>query len=194
MIEIRELFPTCISIDENLMLAKALLPLCDKYTALSTSNCLGIENFPSTLYERDLTAQIMAEPIVQEAFGFIISHPLAKLLGHRNIGFPGQHRPFGFFSTMNKWAYIDKHHHLDCHFSGLIYLDVGEDVPDLIIHDPRPVEKFISYPKSEATRTNASTHIIKPKTGMVLLWDSWLEHQTHQKLNDNPRKTFVFNI
>jgi len=161
---------------------------------LSTSNCLGIENFPSTLYERDLTAQIMAEPIVQEAFGFIISHPLSKLLGHRNIGFPGQHRPFGFFSTMNKWAYIDKHHHLDCHFSGLIYLDVGDDVPDLIIHDPRPVEKFLSYPKSEATRTNAGTHIIKPKTGMVLLWDSWLEHQTHQKLNDNPRKTFVFNI
>jgi hypothetical protein len=73
VIEIRELFQTCIIVDENLILAKALLPLCDKYTALSASNCLGVENFPSTLYERDLTAQIMAEPLVQEAFGFIIT-------------------------------------------------------------------------------------------------------------------------
>jgi hypothetical protein len=194
MIEVRELFPTCISIDENLMLAKALLPLCDKYTALSTSNCLAIENFPSTLYEKELTDQIMAEPLVQEAFHWIINYPLARLLGHRSIDFPGKHRPFGFFSSMNKGAYLHKHQHLDCYFSGLLYLDVGDDVPDIIIHDPRPVEKFISYPRSVATRTNSGAHVIKPKPGMILLWDAWLEHETPQKLNDNPRKTFVFNI
>jgi len=194
MIEIRELFPTCISIDENLMLAKALLPLCDKYVALSNSNCANIENFPSTIYENELTAQIMAEPLVQEAFHWIINYPLARLLGHRNIEFPGKHRPFGFFSSMNKGAYLDKHWHNDCYFSGLLYLDVGDDVPDVIIHDPRPVEKFIYYPKLYNMRTNSGTHNIKPKTGMILLWDSWLEHQVHQKLNDNPRKTFVFNI
>jgi len=194
MIEIRELFPTCISIDENLMLAKALLPLCDKYIELSNSNCANIENFPSTIYENELTTQIMAEPLVQEAFHWIINYPLARLLGHRNIEFPGKHRPFGFFSSMNKGAYLDKHWHNDCYFSGLLYLDVGDDVPDIIIHDPRPVEKFIHYPKFYNMRTNSGTHNIKPKSGMILLWDSWLEHQTHQKLNDNPRKTFVFNI
>ena len=70
MIEVRELFPTCISIDENLMLAKALLPLCDKYTTLSTSNCLNIENFPSTLYEKELTT------LVEEIFDGITNLPM----------------------------------------------------------------------------------------------------------------------
>ena len=194
MIEVRELFPTCIVIDENPILAQALLPLCNKYTEMSETNCLHIENFPSTLFDRELTQQVMAEPLVEEALSYIVTWVLPRLLNHRNIKSPTKLRPFGFFSSMEKYAYLRKHAHLDCSFSGLMYLEVGENVPDLLIHDPRPVTKFISYPMEQVTRTNELSHVIKPEPGMILLWESWLEHEVYQKMNDEPRKTFVFNL
>ncbi len=191
---IKELFPTFLLEFENIELADALLPLCDKYVSESNTNCLHIENFPTTLYNRQQEKEVNNEPVVQQALEFIVEICLKPFLEYRNIMPPQNLRPFGFFSSMEKYAYLRKHSHLDCLFSGLIYLESGEDVPPLILYDPRPVRSFHNYPITTSTPKDSSIHIVYPKKGKILLWDSYLEHEVYQKLNDNPRKTFVFNL
>lgn len=192
--QIKELFPTFFLEFENEELADALLPLCDKYTSESTTNCLHIENFPSTLYNRQQEHEVNNEPVVQQALEYIIEVCLKPFLEYRNIGIPQNLKPFGFFSSMEKHAYLRKHSHLDCLFSGIIYLEAGENVPPLVVYDPRPVRNFHNYPIIQHPPKDSSIHIEYPKKGKILLWDAYLEHEVYQKLNDNPRKTFVFNL
>jgi uncharacterized protein (TIGR02466 family) len=183
---INQIFPTCVLIDENIEMAKKLLPLCEKYTSETQTTLLNIDNFPSTLFG-SLIPQVNAEPLVQDFMEMIATTHVKTLAGSCNIPYDINNlRPFGFFSSMNKHAYLRKHLHKDCLFSGLIYLEVGENVPPLVFFDPRPIASVIS---------NASHSMsITPKTGMILLWESWLEHEIPQKLNDNSRKVFSFNI
>jgi Putative 2OG-Fe(II) oxygenase len=192
--EITELFPTHIFKHKNEILAESLLPLCNKYTAESNTNCLHIENFPSTLYSKEQEKQVMEEPLVQEALEYIKGACLRPFLEYRNIGLPGPLRPYGFFSSMEKHAYLRKHAHLDCFISGIIYLEVGEDVPPIVFYDSRPYSKYINYNGRPYTQKNEILHVVKPEPGMILMWDAWLEHEVYQKTNDNPRKSFVFNL
>lgn len=191
---IKELFPTYLLEFESIELAEALLPLCDHYTALSNTNCLHIDNFPTTLYDRTLERQVMEEPLVKQALEYVTEVCLRPFLEHRDLDLPKSLNPFGFFSTMEKHAYLRKHAHLDCAFSGIIYLEVGEDVPPLVMYDPRPVRNFYNYPVKKMPPRDDPIHVIRPTKGKILLWDAWLEHEVYQKMNDNPRKTFVFNL
>ena len=132
--------------------------------------------------------------LVQELFNYVIVTCLKTFLSHKKIGLSRELKPFGFFNSMEKHAYLRKHSHTDCLFSGLIYLEVGENVTPLILYDNRYYRHFLNYPLQEINRYNEPLHVIYPKKGMILLWDSYLEHEVYQKTNDNPRKTFVFNI
>ena len=184
---INQIFPTCVLIDENIEMAKKLLPLCEKYTNETKSTLLNIDNFPSTLFDHDLIPQVNTEPLVQDFMRLIANTHVKTLAESCHISYDINNLlPFGFFSSMNKHAYLRKHLHKDCLFSGLIYLEVGENVPPLVFFDPRPIASVIS--------NSAHSMSITPKTGMILLWESWLEHEIPQKLNDNSRKVFSFNI
>lgn len=189
-----EIFPTYLVKDINLRLAEKLLPLCNRYTDETKTNCLHIENFPSTLYDRDLERKVMDEPEVKEAFDIIIESYLKPFLNHRGINLPQPLKPFGFFSSMKKHAYLRKHCHLDSLFAGIIYLEVGKEVPPLILYDPKPMRSFINWPLLPNNTKDTPLLVIPPQQGLVLLWDSYLEHEVPQKLNDEPRKTFVFNL
>jgi uncharacterized protein (TIGR02466 family) len=182
-----QIFPTNVLIAENLEMANLLLPICEKYTDITQSNLLHISNFPSTLSDRDLMAHVNTEPVVQDFMKLIATTYVRKLAESSNIIYSDiEFKPYGFFSSMNKYAYLRKHLHKDCSFSGTFYLKVDEDVPPLVFYDPRPIASVVN----KAPHTLSIT----PKTGMLLLWESWLEHEIPQKLNDNARKTFSFNI
>jgi hypothetical protein len=184
---IQSIFPTCILQDSNIDLANALLPLCNKYTSLTKDNLLNIDNFPSTLGSDDLNPAVMSEPLVQQTLSMIIMTYAAQLadasgMNYNEIDF----KPYGFFSSMNRNAYLRRHMHHQCTFSGIIYLEVGDDVPPLVLFNPKPISVFNSEIQN--------THFIEPKAGNIILWNSWMEHEVPQKLNDNPRKAFSFNI
>jgi hypothetical protein len=184
---IQSIFPTCILQDSNIDLANALLPLCNKYTSLTKDNLLNIDNFPSTLGSNDLNPVVMSEPLVQQTLSMIIMTYAAQLadasgMDYNQIDF----KPYGFFSSMNRNAYLRRHMHHQCTFSGIIYLEVGDDVPPLVLFNPKPISVFNSEIQN--------THFIEPKAGNIILWNSWVEHEVPQKLNDNPRKAFSFNI
>lgn len=184
---IQSIFPTCILQDSNTDLANALLPLCNKYTSLTTDNLLNIDNFPSTLGSNDLNPVVMSEPLVQQTLSMIIMTHAAQLanasgMNYNQIDF----KPYGFFSSMHKNAYLRRHMHHQCTFSGIIYLEVGEDVPPLVLFNPKPISVF--------NNEIQNTHFIEPTVGNIVIWNSWMEHEVPQKLNDNPRKAFSFNI
>lgn len=184
------LFPTTIYkefINENMK--KDLLNLCEKYTQETETNLLHISNFPSTLANKDLQNQVNSEPVVKMVFNYLLDqvqdilHKRNELVDYNNFN------PYGFFSSMQQGAYLRQHSHKDCKFSGIIYLEVGDDVPGLIFHDPRPFTKFIS-----SNNEQNSMFIIEPEEKMLLIWDSWLDHEVMTKNNQQPRKSFTFNL
>lgn len=186
----KSFFPTNVLFSEELSLSETLLPLCDSYLERSTTGLLGQYNFPSTLYD-SLTTEVNNNPVVKETLDYIIEKYIRKIIEDRGLQFNKEKlgSPFGFFSSMEKGSQLRKHSHQDCQFSGILYLEVGDNVPELMLYDPRPHPKF-------QTIDFYVQHYewIKPKTGMIVIWDHWLEHEVDIKTNDEPRKAFSFNI
>jgi uncharacterized protein (TIGR02466 family) len=189
--ECHTLFPTTLYTDIiNESSRLELLKLCNNFVPRTHETLLNIKNFNSTLHSNNnLRQEINTHPVVIETFEFIKNSIKRFLKMRQQPYFEEDLNPYGFFSDMKEGAYLRKHAHRDCRFSGIIYLEIGEDVPPLVFHDPRPVigvepSRYQSIPVLP----------IYPKEGMFLLWDHWLEHEVYQKTNDNPRKSFTFNI
>ena len=184
---LESVFPTYILQDSNIELADALLSLCNKYTALTKDNLLNIDNFPSTLGSNDLNPVVMSEPLVQQTLSTIITYYAVKLADAAGMNYDQiDFKPYGFFSSMNKNAYLRRHMHHQCTFSGIIYLEVGDDVPPLVLFNPKSISVF--------NNEIQNTYFIEPKVGNIVIWNAWMEHEVPQKLNNNPRKSFSFNI
>lgn len=190
---IHSLFPTTIYsnyIDETLR--SKLLETCNNVLQNKSENhLLNISGWQSTLHSKeDISQNINDDPVVIETFDFI-KNAVKEFVAARNQPYfeEDMQYPFGFFSDMKNDGYLRPHAHKDCRFSGIIYLEIGDDVPPLVFHDPRPYNKF------EPSKYITSPVIpIEPKQGMILIWDHWLEHEVYRKTNDNPRKSFTFNI
>lgn len=186
--KINNFFPTRVLSDIHVEFAEKLLPLCDKYTCLTDSGLLGTENYPSTLANEKFNALVNSELEVVEFFNYLLETCARPLIEAKGVVYENSmFKPYGFFSSMNKYAFLRKHAHQECTFSGTFYLDAGPNVPPLVIHDPRPLTKF-------DTNQLQSQVIITPKKGLLLMWDNWVEHEVFQKFNDEPRKAFSFNI
>ena len=188
--EVLNLFPTQIYKDfVNDNMKNDLLELCNHYTSVSDTNLLHIENFPSTLSNDDLSYPINTSPVVKMVFNYLYE-VANQFTQQRNQKLNTDSlQPYGFFSDMKRGAYLRKHTHKDCRFSGIIYLEVGDNVPHLLFHDPRPHATF-----EPSDYGGNYVQSIKPENGMLLLWDSWLCHEIMHKDNDEPRKVFSFNL
>ena len=190
---IHSLFPTTVY---NIQIANTmrleLLDACNSVlTDVGEDHLLNIEGWNSTLHSAPDESNVINNiPIVIETFK-LIKESIQDFLNQRNQPYfeEDMQHPFGFFSDMKKNGYLRRHAHLDCKFSGIIYLEVGDNVPPLVFHDPRPYTKF----ESSKYCTNPVI-TIPPQQGMMLIWDHWLEHEVYTKTNDNPRKSFTFNI
>ena len=116
----------------------------------------------------------------------------------RDIGYNDKELVFDTFvfaSEMRDGSSHDEHTHPGAILSGLLYLQVPKDSAPLIITDPRPFRKFISLPKLKDTQTNIAEVLITPKTGLLVMWESWLPHLVPKSRNtDEGRITMVFNI
>ena len=188
--EIVNFFPTQIFKDiVNENMKNDLLKLCNDYTSKTQTNLLHIDNFPSTLANTELSYPVNTDPTVKMVFEYL--YEIANNFASQRQQFVDKDsfRPYGFFSNMKKGAHLRKHTHKDCRFSGIIYLEVGDDVPQLLFHDPRPHVQF--EPSDYGGKYIES---IKPENGMILMWDSWLTHELMYKENHQPRKVFSFNL
>lgn len=178
--KVYDIFPTKIILDDNVQLAEALLPLCDKYTQMTQTNLLGIANFPSTLQNKPMSDLVDQEPVVQQAMAYM-RHLVAEYETVYTPTWKTSHPVEAkFFSAMQKHSYLKKHKHLGCNYAGILYLEVGDNVPPLKIFDVNPY--------------NTDTMQITPRQGAIVIIPWWMEHSLDQKLNDEPRKAFTFNL
>jgi len=185
--QIESIFPTCILRDSNFDLVQQLLPLCNKYTSVTKETLLNIDNYPSTLGSDELNPLVNNEPMVRNALYTIITKYAPILANSMGMDFDSiEFKPYGFFSSMHKNAFLRKHMHHYCTFSGSVYLEIDGDVPPLVLHNPKLVSVF--------TNQVNNTTIIHPKAGDVVIWNSWLEHEVPQMIESCTRKAFSFNI
>ena len=147
---------------------------------MTETNLLGIANFPSTLQNKKMSDMVDEEPVVQKAMAYFRTLIAEYEKGYSPTWKTNDVVEVKFFSSMQKYSYLKKHRHLQCNYAGIIYLEVGHDVPPLKIFDVNPF--------------NNDTMQIMPRKGSIVIIPCWMEHSLEQKLNDEPRKVFTFNL
>ena len=108
-----------------------------------------------------------------------------------------------FVSEMLEGDSHKTHVHPNCSLSGVFYLDVPENAAPISFPDPRGHAMYIFPPYGEILKKtdylypgNNHEELIYPKTGDLLIWNSWMMHSV-PALNfnkDRGRATVVFNI
>lgn len=184
-------FPTAIFSTVDVSLADQMLPVAKKLLATerlinkkfqykTTFNPLqGVEKFKEV------------KPFVE----FI------SKLGHEFMskqGYQLEFRDFSslmFVSEMFKGDYHTTHAHPNCVLSGVFYLQTPEGSSPIVFYDPRPFRKVIRRQITNPTDTNQDELVIHPQKGLLLMWESWLEHSVPNNFNtDDGRITLVFNL
>jgi len=101
---------------------------------------------------------------------------------------------FIFASEMQKGDTHRIHTHQNAILSGVFYLSVPENSANINFYDPRPFRKFVSYPVIEQTEATWESVRFNPTKGLLLIWESWIEHEVPVNNSDDGRITLVFNM
>ena len=102
----------------------------------------------------------------------------------------------GMWGIINPPGSSNKLHNHPYNFlSGVFYLQVPENSGQIIFHDPKPQAEVLSPPKVE----NHSIHVahrvnFQPKTGTLLFFPSYLNHEVEENNSQDDRIIVSFNI
>jgi len=94
----------------------------------------------------------------------------------------------------SKGAWNQKHHHSNSDLSAAYYVSAHENCGDIVFYDPRPAPVH-NHPISKSpNKLNATVNSIKPESGMLVLFPSYLEHSVNPNLFDDKRIVISFNL
>lgn len=112
-------------------------------------------------------------------------------------------QPFTCSLSVTAWANLNRHGdynrshtHSGNHWSGVYYVEPGEDVEGRPLSgaiefvDPRPAVNVYDIPGI----AQVSTWTIRPEAGMMILFPSWLRHGVLPYEGTKERLTIAFNI
>ena len=183
-------FPTAICGIMNVELAEQMLPIAQKF--LEKKELLTY----TWNYKNTYSAGVGIEQFTEfDSFISIIKTYCSTYMN--NIGYDiseNELEVYLFASEMQKGDSHGIHSHQNCILSGVFYLQAPPDSAELIIHDPRPFRKFINYPKIKQTEATWERVNFKPEKGLLLLWESWIEHEVAKNNSQDGRITLVFNV
>ena len=87
------------------------------------------------------------------------------------------------------------HIHPNSVISGTYYVDIQDDSSAIRFEDPRLAMMMAAPPRSTSAALENRTFVsIKPKAGMLLLWESWLRHEVPMNMSDDLRISVSFNF
>lgn len=196
------LFPTTIFTDYQPQIVEDYLPIALEYldtfgkkfdsreysnpNHVSTYNVQEAANFQSTDRRLDkLTSHLVATA--------------KNFLDHQNVESSSyRFSPYYLFNKIGKNSGHAQHAHPESIVSGCIYLQAYEDSSPIIFKDPRPIDKYYYY-KPIFNRMSDSYKLLPEYsvpvyTGLVLMWNSWLEHEIPICYSDKERITIAFNL
>jgi len=108
-------------------------------------------------------------------------------MGAAKIGFHLE----SWINMHDKGGFNFLHLHDGCLLSGVFYLQVPAGSGDLVFRDPRPGVLHSPFKGNDANGHN-DVHL-RPETGLVALFPSWLEHYVEPHGSDTPRIAISFN-
>ncbi len=78
--------------------------------------------------------------------------------------------------------------------SGTYYVELPEGAGGLKLEDPRLAMMMAAPPrKARAAPDQRSFHYVRPRAGDLLLWESWLRHETERNQAKADRLSVSFN-
>lgn len=184
-------FPTAIFSTMDEKLAEDLLPIAQKY--LNDDYYL---NKDITLYKTTWGSKAFQYPEFEEFRKYVSN------LGKQFFAKQGYHNypneeftTFFFINEMLDEQDHPIHAHPNHILSGVLYLQTPEGSAPIVFYDPKPRRKFISREIDFYTDSNRDSLTFEPKKGLLLMWESWLEHSVVRNTNkENGRISLVFNI
>lgn len=183
-------FPTAICSVLDLDLADRMLPIANKY--LNDKKYLTYTWGYKNTYTSDKGIERKEEFL---DFGNKIKKYGSEYM--RKLGYDlsdDELEIFIFASEMHKGDTHRIHTHQNAILSGVFYLSVPENSADINFYDPRPFRKFVSYPVVEQTEVTWESVRFSPSKGLLLIWESWIEHEVPINNSDDGRITLVFNM
>jgi len=79
---------------------------------------------------------------------------------------------------------------------GFYFLDVPENCPKAVIHDPRPARTMIDLPQADIGQATLSSTMINftPEPGMMIFAPAWLPHSFGRNPSKKPFRFVHFNL
>ena len=185
-LKIQQYFPTVIGNKFNVELRNKMLPIVKD---ILNSERLTYEWGYKNTYSH--TTGLEELPEMAEFVDYIknVCEEYLLLLGYQSYDI----KPNIFASEMHKGDSHSRHAHPNSTLSGVFYLDMPQGSSDIVFYDPRPFRDVKSLPRTEENIINASAAICSPENGMLLIWESWLNHEVLANQSETGRITLVFN-
>ena len=106
-----------------------------------------------------------------------------------------------FVKITNMWSIVNeggalnqKHHHSNSDISAAYYVSAFENCGDIVFYDPRPARVYKSTVAKAPNTLNATINSVKPESGLLVLFPSYLEHSVNQNLSNKKRMVISFNL
>lgn len=92
-------------------------------------------------------------------------------------------------------AYVPEHIHSNSYISGVFYAKAKENCGGLSLHDPAWMTKTMYIKTDTPDFPNVSTkYVEKAETGKMILFPSWLPHESIENKSDDDRIILSFNF
>ena len=106
-----------------------------------------------------------------------------------------------FIKITNMWSIINeegafnqKHHHSNSDISAAYYVSAHDDCGDIVFYDPRPARVYKNPIAKSPNLLNATINSVKPESGLLVLFPSYLEHSVNPNLSNKKRVVISFNL
>ncbi len=93
-----------------------------------------------------------------------------------------------------KGSFNERHHHGNSALSAAYYVKADSESGDIVFYDPRQSFTFSHPENATLNELNAQTKSISPKSGMLVLFPSYLDHSVNTSNSDDDRIVISFNI
>tara|TARA_Y100001970_G_scaffold286120_1_gene407502 strand:+ start:16976 stop:17563 length:588 start_codon:yes stop_codon:yes gene_type:complete len=94
----------------------------------------------------------------------------------------------------HKEAFNQRHHHGNSDLSAAYYVSAPDNCGDIVFYDPRPAPVYKHPLTKSANILNATTNSIKPQSGMLVLFPSYLDHSVNPNKSNKKRIVISFNV
>lgn len=191
--QINLFFSTPILFIKNFEYSQKLLPIAKKY--LSDDRFIGNTLSYRSTYTHTHT-NLEQQDEMQDFVNYVcgIGKNFLSSLGY---DFNRKTSAMVMSSDMRKNDHHMSHVHPNCILSGVFYLQVPSNSAKINFHDPRDFRKFRNLNPQKGLEYNhliSPSIQITPEAGLLLMWESWLEHEVEKNNSDDGRITLVFNI